>query len=1618
MSEAIRIAEVVFVDANVTAHSADWVEGLQAQGRQVVVLDPSADGLAQMVASLSGLTGLDAIHLVSHGSSGQVWLGGQSVGAQDLAASASQWSSLGQALRPGGDFLLYGCDVSQGAAGQAFVAELARLTGASVAASDDASGPSALGGDQELEVAVGSIEAASLDLQALGTLLAAPAISNLDASITFEEGGAPIPVDNDITFTGGGAYTEGFVRFAVSSSNVGDQFTLTSAADPNASGAISVNGADVYLGNGSGRDRIGSVDPVENGRNGQPLKVLFSSPLPNSGFEEGEANWSVRDEQYGDGPNEINFDNYIINRANNSDSNSTYTGGTGTVNIQPPDGMSFSGSVASGVGIGGSKALFLSSAGDIGRTDQDAAGPFKQDGYGSIHGPYATSSVIKVQSGDSISLEFKAVGSGDDYEVFGLLRRVDSSGNFISNAIDANNIVLFAERGADTAGFRTVTATGLPSGDYRFEFVGGTYDGSGGLAVGSNLYVDNIRLVSSTAVGDAVVNAIARQVEYQSTATDSPPSRTVTVTATNQAGETSSATTTLNITQANNAPSFTGPATLAAAPEDSTPAGATVASLFGTLYSDPDASYTPADTLAGIVLTANTADPVTQGAWQYSTDAGTTWLAVGAVSSSAGLVLSTAAMLRFLPAPNYNGTPGGLSAHAVDSTYGGAYTAGATRRTFDTTTDDGESAVAAAPVGLGTSISPVNDAPTVTSAPVTLVRADTVAVDAYAPATGTLTAVDVDGDAVVFGIVGGTVSGGVATRALGYGTLSVNTTTGAYVFTPDAVAINALPSGMVEDSFTITVGDGSATSSQVFTFRATGANDLPVAVGDTGYAVEAGGEGNEVEGAKAKGNVLDNDHDPDTGSSFTVSAISQGARTASPGQQFSGQYGVIVLKADGSYVYLVDESHPAVNALKSGATLEDQFSYTLRDDQGGTSVGTLNIVIGGANEAPTPRPDVVIAVEDRVNPQGNVLANDVDPDAGDALEVANPGQHVGRYGTLTLAADGQYRYVLDPASPEVQALSSHSTTLSETFTYTVKDLAGRTATSTLTIEIQGTNDAPVGGAPMGVRPAQVGQALDLQLPTDTIVDPDGPAEGLRYSVALSDGRPAPAWLRIDPVSGRLSGTPAPGDEGVLKLSITVTDLYQATLTLDWVTLDVRAADGTSTNAAPVFTSEPRVDVPEGSTVVTVVRASDADGDRVTYGIAGGSDAASFRIDAATGELRFVRPRDFESAQDADGDNVFQVIISASDDRGGLVQRLHTIELKDVVEAPNADADGDGVPDVLEQGRDTDGDGLDDSHDADDDGDGIDTADEAQVPGILPRTQPGDGNGDGVSDSLQSHVASRPLTDAQGRPDGYATLAGGAAGDGVRLLDFGARDAGDSVPPGAAGPREAWGFEALLPEAGARQVFELYLPGDQSFTGLWMQDAQGQWQQVPATAERVGDRWKISFEATDGGALDADGMANGRIDSLSLMATGRDGLAVHRFTHDGLEVQFHTADAQERSVLIAQSSTLGWSYEGVAFLAPVAEDTVQVWRFFHEASGDHFYTATPAERDALIEGDFGYQYEGASFQVYSEPQDGAQALHRYFSLDSADHVYTIDPADHAGLIGAGYAYEGILGYVFA
>lgn len=125
-----------------------------------VVVDAFGDGLSIMAAALAGRSGLDAIHVVSHGEPGLLHLGRLALDAAALDARGAEVAALGDALAPGGEILIYGCDVAHGAAGKAFVQAFADLAGANVSASDDATGDLTRGGDWDLEFTVGARVAA------------------------------------------------------------------------------------------------------------------------------------------------------------------------------------------------------------------------------------------------------------------------------------------------------------------------------------------------------------------------------------------------------------------------------------------------------------------------------------------------------------------------------------------------------------------------------------------------------------------------------------------------------------------------------------------------------------------------------------------------------------------------------------------------------------------------------------------------------------------------------------------------------------------------------------------------------------------------------------------------------------------------------------------------------------------------------------------------------------------------------------------------------------------------------------------------------------------------------------------------------------------------------------------------------------------------------------------------------------------------------------------------------------------------------------------------------------------------------------------------------------------
>ncbi|WP_277344301.1 Ig-like domain-containing protein, partial [Metapseudomonas otitidis] len=196
--------EIVFVDTR----APNYQELLKAvsPNAEVVLLSTNKDGVQQIADALAGRTGIDAIHIISHGDSGVLLLGNGPLFEGNLAQYATQLSSIGKALTTEGDILLYGCEVGAGSEGQAFVTKLAGMTGADIAASDDNTGGSAKGGDWDLEIATGQIAASNaLNLSRLGGydhLLVTTAVNNIADLKSAIATGNTDGVDDVITLTG------------------------------------------------------------------------------------------------------------------------------------------------------------------------------------------------------------------------------------------------------------------------------------------------------------------------------------------------------------------------------------------------------------------------------------------------------------------------------------------------------------------------------------------------------------------------------------------------------------------------------------------------------------------------------------------------------------------------------------------------------------------------------------------------------------------------------------------------------------------------------------------------------------------------------------------------------------------------------------------------------------------------------------------------------------------------------------------------------------------------------------------------------------------------------------------------------------------------------------------------------------------------------------------------------------------------------------------------------------------------------------------------------------------------------------------------------------------------
>ena len=124
-------------------------------------------------------------------------------------------------------------------------------------------------------------------------------------------------------------------------------------------------------------------------------------------------------------------------------------------------------------------------------------------GYGTAHGPEVTSDVFSAKAGDLLAVDWKALDSGDDYDIYVYIENVDTG----------EKAQVVYQRG-DNQDWTSTTATIPYTGDnLRFSFLAGSYDASGGRAIGSTLYIDNARTLP---MPDASFDVIAGSNELGS----------------------------------------------------------------------------------------------------------------------------------------------------------------------------------------------------------------------------------------------------------------------------------------------------------------------------------------------------------------------------------------------------------------------------------------------------------------------------------------------------------------------------------------------------------------------------------------------------------------------------------------------------------------------------------------------------------------------------------------------------------------------------------------------------------------------------------------------------------------------------------------------------------------------------------------------------------------------------------------------------------------------------------------------------------------------------------------------------------------------------------------------
>ena len=291
-------------------------------------------------------------------------------------------------------------------------------------------------------------------------------------------------------------------------------------------------------------------------------------------------------------------------------------------------------------------------------------------------------------------------------------------------------------------------------------------------------------------------------------------------------------------------------------------------------------------------------------------------------------------------------------------------------------------------------------------------------------------------------------------------------------------------------------------------------------------------------------------------------------------------------------------------------------------------------------------PDFSDATTTRTIPENTAAATNI----GDAVSATDAEND-----TLTYSLDeaGAASFDIIPVSGQLQtkAALDHETTSSYTVTVTATDTFGLTDTIAVTITVTDVNEAPEFPTETGARSVAENTAAGQSIGGPVEATDEDPGDTLFYSLGGTDA----ASFTIDELTGQISvgdGTTLnfEGQKKSYTVTVSVRDSKDASGNADTATDDTIDVTITVTNVneAPVVAGPVTKNYPEnGTATVATYTATDPEGKTISWYLQSGGDSDSFEIDG--GVLTFKTQPDHEVKADSDGNNEYLVTIAASAD---------------------------------------------------------------------------------------------------------------------------------------------------------------------------------------------------------------------------------------------------------------------------------------------------------------------------------------------------------------------------------